>query len=77
MFVEVGGVILREKKTIEVQLQTRDQIKDISGKVDTQATENLIREKVQDTYGTGYVWFTKKDSVSGEYVLDLYAEARV
>ncbi|APC44309.1 hypothetical protein [Pseudoalteromonas phage PH357] len=70
-------MILREKKTIEVQLQTRDQIKDISGKVDTQATENLIREKVHNTYGAGYVWFTKKDSVNGEYVLDLYVEARV
>ena len=70
-------MILREKKTIEVQLQTRDQIKDISGKVDSQATESFIREKVQDTYGVGYVWFTMKDSVSGEYVLDLYVEERV
>ena len=76
MFVGDGGVILREKKTIEVQLQTRDQIKDILGKVNVRATEGLIREKVHNIYGDGYVWFTKKDSVNGEYVLDLYVETR-
>lgn len=70
-------MILREKKTIEVQLQTNDQIKDVFGRVDHQATENLIREKVHNTYGAGYVWFTKKDKANGEYMLDLYVETRV
>lgn len=70
-------MILREKKTIEVQLQTRDQIKDSSGKVDYTATKNLVRGKVQTAYGYGLLLFTKQDDVNGEYIVDLYLEKRL
>jgi hypothetical protein len=77
MFVGDGGMILREKKTIEVQLQTSDQIKDSSGKVDYTATKNLVRGKVQAAYGYGLLWFTKQDDVNGEYIVNLYLEKRL
>ena len=70
-------MILREKKTIEVQLQTSDQIKDSSGKVDYLATKNLVRGKVQEAYGYGLLWFTNQDDVNGEYIVDLYLEKRL
>lgn len=70
-------MILREKKTIEVQLQTSDQIKDSSGKVDFNETRKYVRSKVQEIYGHGILWFTKQDNVNGEYIMDLYVEKRL
>lgn len=67
-------MILREKKTIEVQLKTSDQVKDSSGKVDYLATKNLVRDKVQEVYGCGVLWFTKQDYTNGEYTVELYLE---
>lgn len=70
-------MILREKKTIEVQLQTSDQIKDSSGKVDYNETREYVRDKVKAVYGEGLLWFTKQDDVNGEYIVDLYLEKRL